>query len=171
MRRLRPVVAVGLVLAAGLVAGRGAVYGQVRTRNAITGPVTREAIVRGLSVLPNDSGGRVEASVMMHLEFGFGSAELTGGARRNLDRLAAALANPRLADAPVTVEGHTDATGGDEYNRRLSRRRAAAVVDYLAQRGVAGSRLTAVGFGEARLLSEYEPTDSRQRRVEIVRSW
>ena len=172
MRRLRAVAAVGLVLAAGLIAGRGAVYGQVRTRSAITGPVTREAIVRGLSVVPNlDSSGRVETSVMLHIAFGFDSAELTGSAPRDLDRVAAALGDVRLADAPLTVEGHTDATGGEEYNRRLSRRRAAAVVTYLAQRGVAGSRLTAIGFGEERLLAEYEPTDSRQRRVEIVRTW
>ena len=108
---------------------------------------------------------------MLHIEFGLDSAELTNDARRDLDRVADALADARLANTPVTVEGHTDAVGDETYNRRLSRRRAAAVVTYLAQRGVAGSRLTATGFGEERPLTDYEPTDSRQRRVEIVRSW
>lgn len=160
-------------LAIPVVAGADLAYGQVRSRSAIAGPVTREAVVRGLSVVPtpdSDSGG-VEASVMLHIEFGFDSAELTSSARRNLDRVAAALADAQLTDAAVTIEGHTDASGRDEYNRRLSRRRATAVVAYLTQRGIAGSRLTAVGFGEERLLTEYEPTDSRQRRVEIVRGW
>ena len=156
---------------AGVVASHGAVFAQQRTRHAVTGPVTREVIVRSLSVVPDgapDAPG--EASVLLQIEFRFDSAELVGSARRDLDRVAEALADPRLVDAPVVVEGHTDATGDAAYNRRLSRRRAAAVVTYLAQRGVAPSRLASVGFGEERLLAEYAPTDGRQRRVEIVRS-
>lgn len=153
-------------------------FAQRRTRQAITGPVTREAIVRSLSIVPDrestggpESTGRVEASVMLNIEFDFDSAELTGRARRDLDRVAEALADRRLSNAPVTIEGHTDATGDEAYNRRLSRRRAAAVVTYLTQQGVAGSRLTGIGLGEDRLLREYDPADGRQRRVEIVRSW
>ncbi len=172
--RARPGVflATGLAVAAGLVPGGGEAFAQARTRSAITGPVTREAIVRGLSVVPDIGAiGRGEASVMLHIEFDLNSAELTAGARRALDRVAAALLDARLAAAPVTVEGHTDASGGDAYNRQLSRRRATAVATYLTQCGVAGSRLTAIGFGEERLLTDYQPTDSRQRRVEIVRTW
>ena len=164
--------ATGLAVAAGLVAGGGEAFSQVRTRSAITGPVTRDAIVRGLSVVADTGAtGRVEASVMLSIEFDFNSADLTAGARRALDQVAAALLDDRLVDAAVTVEGHTDASGGDAYNQLLSRRRAAAVTVYLTQRGVSGTRLTAVGFGEKRLLTEYQPTDSRQRRVEIVRAW
>lgn len=171
-------IAVALALSVGVVAGAGWAFGQQRTRQAITGPVTREAIVRSLSIVPDrestdgpESTGRVEASVMLNIEFDFDSAELTGRARRDLDRVAEALADRRLGNAPVTIEGHTDATGDEAYNRRLSRRRAAAVVTYLTQQGVAGSRLTGIGLGEDRLLREYDPADGRQRRVEIVRSW
>lgn len=173
---LRTVVA--LALGVGVTAEAGGAFGQQRTRQAITGPVTREAIVRSLSIVPEresnggpESAGRVEASVMLNIEFDFDSAELTGRARRDLDRVAEALADRRLSNAPVTIEGHTDATGDEAYNRRLSRRRAAAVVTYLTQQGVAGSRLTGIGLGEDRLLREYDPADGRQRRVEIVRSW
>lgn len=166
--RVRAAVAVGVSVVA---AGDLTLAGQ-RTRQAITGPVTREAVVRSLSIVPtSETTGRAEASVMLHIEFAFDSAELTTGARRDLDQVAAALADARLGSAPVTIEGHTDATGDEDYNRRLSRRRAAAVAGYLAQQGVAGSRLTAIGLGEDRLLSEYGPTDGRQRRVEVVRSW
>ena len=177
---LRAVFALALV-SASVTAAAGEAFGQQRTRQAITGPVTREAIVRSLSIVPDrestlettsgPASGRVEASVMLNIEFDFDSAELTGRARRDLDQVAAALADSRLGNAPVTIEGHTDATGDDAYNRRLSRRRAAAVVTYLAQQGVAGSRLTGIGLGEDRLLREYDPADGRQRRVEIVRSW
>ncbi|MCY3844097.1 MAG: OmpA family protein [Acidobacteria bacterium] len=108
---------------------------------------------------------------MLHIEFDFNSAELTASARRDLDRVASALADARLADGLVTIEGHTDATGSEAYNRRLSGQRATAVTSYLVQRGVAARRLTAVGFGEERPLTGYAPTDGRQRRVEIVRTW
>lgn len=165
---MRAAVAAGVsVVAAGDLA-----LAEQRARQAITGPVTREAVVRSLSVVPTDqSTGRAEASVMLHVEFAFDSAELTTRARRDLDQVAAALADARLDNAPVTIEGHTDATGDEAYNRRLSRRRAAAVAGYLAKRGVAGSRLTAMGLGEDRLLGDHDPTDGRQRRVEVVRSW
>jgi outer membrane protein OmpA-like peptidoglycan-associated protein len=52
------------------------------------------------------------------------------------------------ADVQVTVEGHTDSIGSDEYNQKLSERRANAVKAYLVSRGVAASRLDAVGKGE-----------------------
>ena len=172
MRPCHPTLAVRAALACAvcvsIFAGHGPSQGQTRMRQAISGPVTPEAIFRGLSIVPEDSW--VEVSVMLDIEFEFDSAELSSRALSDLDRVAEALRDGNLAGTPLTIEGHSDATGDEEYNRRLSRRRAAAVVAYLAQRGVAGSRLTAVGFGEERLLAEYESGDSRQRRVEIVRS-
>ena len=90
---------------------------------------------------------------------------------RDLDRVAEALADARLADASVVVEGHTDAAGGAAYNLALSKRRADAVVAYLIRHGVAGARLRAVGRGEDQPLTAYAPTDGRQRRVEIVRTF
>jgi len=53
--------------------------------------------------------------------------------------------NPNVS---VTVEGHTDSIGPDEYNQGLSERRANAVKAYLTTRGVNASRLDAVGKGE-----------------------
>ena len=144
-----------------------------RTRAIVTGPVTREVIVRSLSVVPTgDPEAGAEASVVLQIQFGFDSTELTSAARRDLDQVAAALADPQLAEVPVIVEGHTDAVGDERYNRSLSFRRAQAVMQYLSEHhGVPGPRLTGAGFGEDRLLAAYGPTDSRQRRVEIVRSW
>lgn len=56
-----------------------------------------------------------------------------------------------LKDNPninVTIEGHTDSKGTDEYNQRLSERRAKAVKQYLVSRGVEAGRLDTVGKGE-----------------------
>lgn len=49
----------------------------------------------------------------------------------------------------LTITGHTDRIGGDEYNQKLSQRRADAVKAYLVAKGVAPHRLVAVGKGEA----------------------
>jgi outer membrane protein OmpA-like peptidoglycan-associated protein len=52
------------------------------------------------------------------------------------------------ADVSIEIEGHTDSRGSDAYNRELSDRRAAAVRDWLVERGIAADRVTAVGKGE-----------------------
>jgi outer membrane protein OmpA-like peptidoglycan-associated protein len=70
----------------------------------------------------------------------------------------------------IRVAGHADATGTDEYNLKLSQRRAGTVADYLAAQGVAPHRLNAVGFGESRPISDNATVEGRaaNRRVEIV---
>ena len=159
-----------------VAAGVGAdVLAQSRVRRSIDGPVTRESIVRSLAVVPaataGDRDAPAEVSVMLSIGFDFDSARLTAASMRDLDRVAEALVDPRMAEVPVILEGHTDATGEAGYNLALSRRRAAAVVDYLVERGIARGLLRPVGYGEDRLLSAYAPNDDRQRRVEIVRTF
>ena len=70
----------------------------------------------------------------------------------------------------IDVLGHTDTTGSNEHNQLLSERRAAAVADYLATRGVARARMATRGFGETAPL--YLPDDddmkrAANRRIEI----
>ena len=172
---MRPATSVltAMAVALGLCGGEDAVA-QDRLQRSIDGPVTREAVTRSLAVVPDnagDSAGPSEVSLLLRIEFGFDSAELTGNAMRDLDGVAAALNDPQLAAARLTLEGHTDATGPEDYNLRLSQLRAEAVVAYLVRRGVAGARLRAAGFGEYRLLPALAPDDDRQRRVEIVRTF
>ena len=152
----------------------GAWSAQDRLQRSLEGPVTPEAVTRGLTVVPDLAGavgGPSEVSLMLRIEFGFDSAVLTGSAMRDLDAVGAALNDPVLQSARLTLEGHTDATGGADYNLRLSQQRAEAVRAYLILRGVSSDRLGAAGFGEYRLLPAYPPTDDRQRRVEIVRAF
>lgn len=152
----------------------GAAAAQHRLQRSIEGPVSREAVTRALVLVPENAGapgGPAELSLMLRIEFGLDSADLTGRARLDLDGVAAALNAPQLLAARVTLEGHTDASGSEQYNLRLSQLRAEAVVAYLVRRGVASGRLRAAGFGEYRPLPAYPPTDARQRRVEIVRTF
>ncbi len=102
------------------------------------------------------------------IQFARASAELDRRSLPTLRRLAqAALACP---DVSIEIEGHTDAEGIDERNQPLSERRAQAVVDYLAERGVPVERMKAVGYGASRPVA---PNDtranmSRNRRIEFT---
>jgi OOP family OmpA-OmpF porin len=79
--------------------------------------------------------------------FGFNSATVITPAPQ-LDEIAAALqADPSITNVDIT--GYTDRLGSPKYNQKLSERRANAVRDYLVGKGIDGSRLRAVGKGEA----------------------
>lgn len=76
--------------------------------------------------------------------------------------------NPQIKK--VRVEGHTDWIGSDEYNMRLSGRRANSVRDYLTQKGIEADRLVAEGFGETRPIADNNTTLGRakNRRTEFT---
>ncbi len=85
------------------------------------------------------------------VRFGFDDDTLSGEARKELDALAQKLVAMELEKA-VAV-GHADGVGSPQYNRRLSARRAKAVGDYLAGKGVAIERLQLVAMGERESLT------------------
>ena len=69
----------------------------------------------------------------------------------------------------IDVLGHTDSTGAESYNQTLSQRRAEAVANYIAQRGVARARMATYGYGETQPIAD-NSTDygrSQNRRVEL----
>jgi len=97
------------------------------------------------------------------------SAELTSGAQRMLDVMAAAMKNERLAQVRFTVEGHADPRGGEELNRRLSQDRAQSVRDYLVTtHGLDAARLQALGKGSSQPLNRQIPAAPENRRVTFV---
>lgn len=70
-----------------------------------------------------------------------------------------------------SIEGHTDSQGGTGVNQPLSERRAAAVKDWLAGKGIAGDRLRTKGHGDAKPLDKNDSPEGRanNRRVEFIR--
>jgi outer membrane protein OmpA-like peptidoglycan-associated protein len=68
------------------------------------------------------------------------------------------------------VEGHTDSVGTDDYNLKLSERRADSVRDYLTTNGIAAGNVTSVGLGKADPVASNDTAAGRQqnRRVELV---
>lgn len=104
----------------------------------------------------------------LNIAFDFNSAQLSGESTALLERLSQALQAPQLQAQRFRVEGHTDGKGQAAYNQQLSERRAAAVVQYLAQRGVGAERLQAQGKGFSELLKPDDPLAAENRRVRIV---
>jgi outer membrane protein OmpA-like peptidoglycan-associated protein len=100
--------------------------------------------------------------------FDTASANLKPGAREKLARVAGILASH--PDLHIEIDGHTDSVGGDDYNQRLSERRAESVRAYLVQQKVSPSVVGTAGFGESRPVATNGTAAGRQqnRRVEIV---
>ncbi len=101
--------------------------------------------------------------------FTSGKADLLPAAEVKLQEVAEALIK-QDPDAKIVVEGHTDAQGGEKYNKDLSERRAQSVRDYLVSRGIAADRVTSKGFGYSRSIADNKSQEGRanNRRVEIV---
>lgn len=102
------------------------------------------------------------------VNFAFDSANLTETAKTNIDKLAKILAdNP---DTDINIYGHTDSKGADAYNLTLSEKRANAVKNYLIAKGVASSRMIAMGMGEKEPIASNDTDAGRaqNRRVEFA---
>lgn len=100
--------------------------------------------------------------------FDTGQSTLKPGAMTTVDRLAQFMRD--YPERVVRIEGHTDSVGSDAINQPLSERRAMAVRDALAARGIDSARIQAVGYGAARPVAGNDTTAGRQqnRRIEIV---
>ncbi len=100
--------------------------------------------------------------------FDVDKANLKDNFKTELDQLAAIL--NKYADTNILLEGHTDSTGSEEYNRDLSRRRAQSVGDYLASQQVNSTRFEIVGYGESQPVASNDTLEGRQqnRRVEVA---
>ncbi len=109
--------------------------------------------------------GKKPAGFNLRVNFEKNSATLTEDAKLNLTAFAQALKSPSLSVASFSIEGYTDATGSDAYNRALSEKRANSVVAFLSGLGVDGSKLLAKGFGKESPIGE-DPFDPANRRVE-----
>lgn len=77
--------------------------------------------------------------------FDWGKTELTNDAKASLDRAAERF---RAAPRPMTIDGHSDKSGGSMSNLASSRHRARIVRDYLAGRGVPAGSMTVRAYGE-----------------------
>jgi outer membrane protein OmpA-like peptidoglycan-associated protein len=166
------------VMALALVAAlaTGAASAQERARSVLGNEATQEDVTRSLRSIvvtpigPAGSGAPQEVSLMIPIEFEFAKATLTPAAQSRLRMIALAMNDAQVQATRFRIEGHTDSIGGLEPNLRLSQRRAASVVGFLAGQGVDPRRLDQAGYGQTRPLPNIAPNDGRNRRVEFVRA-
>jgi outer membrane protein OmpA-like peptidoglycan-associated protein len=152
----------GAIIGAAVGGTAGALIGRHMDRRA-------EELARAL---PDARVSRVGEGIAVTFDngilFPFDSAELLPEARQKLRRLADQLQDEARTD--VTIVGHTDAQGSDDYNQGLSERRARSAAAYLADQGVSSARMRATGRGEREPIDTNATEAGRQqnRRVEIA---
>ena len=164
--------------AGALIAGRGH-----RGTGAIIGGVAGAAVGGGIGnymdrqaaemkrKLPDSAvarqGDKLYVALPSGILFDVDRDQVKPSARDQVGKAAEVLV--KYPDTYVTVEGHTDSTGGAEHNQMLSERRAAGVRDLLASGGVAPSRLAVRGYGETDPVADNATPEGRQtnRRVQL----
>ena len=99
--------------------------------------------------------------------FGFNKSELNAQAYRPMDNLIAIL--NKYQDTDLEIDGHTDNTGTEAYNKTLSEKRAQAVSQYLIGHNISSSRIKTVGYGESypKYDNNTESGRAGNRRVEF----
>ncbi len=108
--------------------------------------------------------------------FEFNKSSLTTEARAKARDIADILDGQRVHNRPVSVEGHTDSIGSEDYNQRLSERRAEAVASALGTEGVSENRIRTRGFGKKYPIAPNKNSDggdnpsgrAKNRRVEVI---
>ena len=148
-----------LVLCSGAIA-------EVKSTEEIIDALKPKQLTRGIRGLRVEDSPK--PSVDLTINFEFNSAKLSPDSLEQLQQLATALNSEDLLPFRIKVTGHTDAVGSDAYNMDLSKRRAAAVVNFLSsQLSVSPLRLSSFGMGKRALKLPDDPGNSANRRVEI----
>jgi peptidoglycan-associated lipoprotein len=131
-----------------------------------------EGVDKTAGALPSDIADLnryvMERGLLGDIYFDFDKADLKEDARARLAKNADWLkANPAYQ---VTIEGHCDERGTNDYNLALGQRRAAAAMDYIASLGVGAGRLSSQSWGEERpqCAESHEGCWARNRRAHFV---
>jgi MYXO-CTERM domain-containing protein len=123
---------------------------------------------------PEDGSGLVRLTCLAieieeAVHFASSSAEILPVSFELLNQLASVLEMAKYVGL-VTIGGHTDSRGAEDYNLELSQQRADSVRAYLLQRNIDAARLESVGFGETRPVDDNATRAGRilNRRVEFI---
>jgi len=147
--------------------------GSLRNEGTITTEYEVQQLARvvfaGPAPLPQVAAASPCAGVfrLRGIEFEFDNDEITEASKPVLKIVVEQLA--MCPEIRITVGGHTDAIGSEEYNNDLSYRRANKTRDYFVEGGVDASRLEAEGFGELVPIASNDSADgrARNRRVDL----
>ena len=165
---------VGLLIAGSAAAQPSAPAGeQFTVLNLVFTVIDLGGKVLDLQVKQTETEVRIELAA--DVLFDFDKDTLKPVAQETLQKAAAVIREQ--TKGAIRIDGHTDAKGDDNYNQKLSLRRAAAVKNWFAQKGnLGGRRMSTHGFGKQKpVASNTKPDGSddpegrqKNRRVEIV---
>jgi outer membrane protein OmpA-like peptidoglycan-associated protein len=141
-------------------------------KQPVTKPVTQPAAPVGQQqqqALPQVETVKSDSLIVLsEVLFEVNSFKLKPELYPELDSLVAFMQkNP---STKIEISGHTDASGNEAHNRRLSENRADAVAEYVVDKGIETSRVTFNGYGSARPIGSNDSEEGRRRnrRVEIL---
>lgn len=125
------------------------------------------AQLQGTGVSVTRVGDTIVLNMPSNITFATDQDQVIAAFFPTLDSVALVL--QRYDRTLINVYGHTDSTGGDNYNQALSQRRAQSVATYLGRRGINPQRFLVSGFGESRPVADNATEVGRalNRRVEI----
>lgn len=105
----------------------------------------------------------------LYINFDTGKSAIKPESQPIIDQIAALLKGH--GDLKLSIEGHTDNVGTPAANKTLSEQRAKAVLDAVVKKGIAASRMAAVGWGQEKPIADNRSEEGRakNRRVEIVK--
>jgi outer membrane protein OmpA-like peptidoglycan-associated protein len=150
----------------------GAIIGA--TVGGVTGAVIGRKMDKQAKEIENEVPGakveRVGEGIVVDFEekilFGYDRADLSASSEASLEKLVTIL--KEYPDTNIEVQGHTDSKGSDNYNQRLSERRANSVSGYLRNKGVSPSRLTTKGYGETAPVASNDSDDGRSQNRRVT---
>lgn len=155
----------GAAVGAGVGAAAGAAIGyNWQTIKEKLGIATKGSGVQ----VSEQNDGSLKLNVPGAVSFATASSTIEPKLYPTLDKIAGTL--NEYPASTISITGHTDSVGGTDYNMDLSRRRAGAVADYLAQRNVQRNRMVVEGRGETQPIADNgtEAGRAQNRRVEMV---
>ncbi|HZH71739.1 MAG TPA: OmpA family protein [Mariniphaga sp.] len=152
----------GAIIGAAIGGAAGALIGKYMDKQA----EELEADLEGAEV--ERVGEGIKVTFDSGILFGFDSADLTAQANENINNLANTL--NKYEDTNILIEGHTDSRGDEQYNQKLSERRARSVSKALSDLGIRNIRMKEIGYGENQPVADNESDDGRRqnRRVEVA---
>ncbi|EPR66223.1 lipoprotein [Cyclobacterium qasimii M12-11B] len=154
----------GALIGAAIGGASGGIIGNVmdkqarKIEEAIPGAEV-ERVGEGIHVIFGENSG---------VNFATNKSDLTATSKENLDGVAKILTE--FPDTNISIQGHTDNTGREEYNQQLSLKRADSVAQYLSDKGVSFSRFNIEAFGQSAPRYDNSTSEGRaqNRRVEMA---
>jgi outer membrane protein OmpA-like peptidoglycan-associated protein len=154
----------GALIGGALGAAGGYVWSQHMQQKKLA--MERATVGSGVAVTQTHDN-QLRLDIPSDVSFDTGRADIKPGMRPILDQFAHGLASQ--PNAEVRIIGHTDSTGSDALNNRLSLDRAQAARNYLASRGVDPRRIQVAGRGEHQPVADNgsDAGRAKNRRVEV----